>query len=72
MHAPLSGGVMPQRCPRPFPSTRSMKVVWSCSSFSPTARRTRHSAIAAMPFGVARTYLRRHARVAGCRTSGHA
>ena len=32
-----------------------MKVVWSCSSFCPTARRTLHSAIVLIPFGVART-----------------
>mmetsp|Transcript_37813 Transcript_37813/g.88480 ORF Transcript_37813/g.88480 Transcript_37813/m.88480 type:complete len:211 (+) Transcript_37813:656-1288(+) len=48
-------GSIPHRWPRPLPSIRSMKVVWSCSSLCATARRIRHSAIVAMPLGVART-----------------
>eukprot|EP00965_Chrysotila_dentata_P031400 1046593-Pleurochrysis_carterae.AAC.1 len=53
-HSLRCGGLMPHRWPRPFPSIRSMKVVWSCSSFCATASRTLHSFMAAMPASVAR------------------
>ena len=49
LNAARVAGVMPHRWPRPLPSIRSMKVVWSCSSLRPIASRTRHSAMLAMP-----------------------
>ena len=54
LNAARVAGVMPHRWPRPLPSIRSMKVVWSCSSLRPIASRTRHSAMLAMPLAVAR------------------
>ena len=34
---------IPQRWPRPLPSSKSLNVVWSCSSFWPTRSRTCHN-----------------------------
>ena len=50
-----AGQSIPHRWPLPLPSSKSLNVVWSCSSFCPTFSRTFHSAIVLMPSSVART-----------------